>query len=220
MMRSFGVLSFALTLTILLAAEAAGQSASASVTVSGQVSEAVFVSIAPGAQLSAENLQVTHSNLNAHSVLLSINTNGSAARRLSIPVQLRSNVPYQLSASANLNGMMLRKLCVTSTRATGRLVATDASTAVNASSCEAATTIIQTLDVNRGVLYFSSRSTLLTGPRISLGGTFETPFNALEVTVLIEVELQDDEEQGNVELTLSASPASGFSGAALKEIPR
>ena len=219
-MRSFGVLSFALTLTILLASEATGQSGSASITVNGQVSEAVFISIAPGAQLSSENLQVTYSNLNTHSVRLSINASGGDARRLSIPVQLRSNVPYTLSAAANLNGMRLRKFCVAGARPTGRLVAANASTAVNATSCEASTADLQTLDVNRGAHAFSSLFALLKGPRISLGGTLETPSNALEVTVLIEVAPQDNEEHGNVELMLSALPGIGFSGAALKEIPR
>lgn len=214
-MRSFGVLACALTLTILLAAEAAGQSGAATVAVNGQVSEAVFVSITPGAQLSADNLQVTYSNPNTHSVLLSINTSGNAAGRISIPLQLRSNVPFTLSADANMRGTTLRALCVKGARATGRLVAAEASTVVNAASCDGTTAIVQTPDAKRGALPFSSpfssQSALLNGPRISLGGTLETPFNALEVTVLIEVSPQDGQAQGRFELLLSASPASRIS---------
>src|SRR5829696_3125934 len=98
-MRSVVALSFALTLTILLAHEAAGQSGSGSVTVSGQVSRAVFINVAPGAQLSADNFRVTHTQPNAHTVLLSISVAGGEMRRVSIPLRLRSNAGFKLSAS-------------------------------------------------------------------------------------------------------------------------
>jgi hypothetical protein len=210
-MRSFGVLSIALTLTILLATEARGQSDSASISVSGQVSEAIFVSIAPGAQLSAEALQVTHSNLNRHTVRLSIDTSGSGTGgRITIPLQLRSNVSYTLSASANLNGATrLRGLCVRSVRATGRYVVGGALNAAHTAACEDATASVQMRDANRSVPRFSSPATLLQGQTISLSGTPASPFNALEVLLLLEVETQIGEPQGNIELILSASPGSG-----------
>jgi hypothetical protein len=204
-MRLFGVLSFALTLTILLASEARGQSAS--VTVSGHVSEAVFVSIAPGAQMSDGELLLTHTNLNTHTVLLSISA--SDVRRISIPVQLRSNVGYTLSASANLSGARLRGLCVTGARATGKFVATGAVEAVNMTACEEATAGARSRNVSQAAQPFFA--TLLTGTKISLAGTFDTPSNALEVTLLVEIEPHDGQEHGVVELILSATPESHLS---------
>lgn len=207
-MRSFSVLSLALTLTMLLAAEVLGQSGPASITVNGQVSEAVFVSVAPGAQLSDAQMLLTYSNLGPRSLRLSISTTGSDVRRISIPIQLRSNVPFALSASANLSATTLRGLCVTGARTTGRFVAADAARAVNMAGCETQTAAARPPSLNRGALPFSSPYTLLNGPRISLAGTFDTPFNALEVTLLVEVAPHDGQEHGSIELILSASPAS------------
>jgi hypothetical protein len=207
-MRSFGLLSIALTLTIFIAPEARGQSASASIRVSGQVSEAIFVSIAPGAQLSVETLQVTHSNLNQHTVRLSIDASGSGTGgRITIPLQLRSNVNYTLSASTKLNGTMLRGLCVKSMRATGRYVAGGALNATRTATCEDATASAQTRNATRSMPRFSSPVTLLQGQTISLSGTPASPFNALEVLLQLEVEPQTGKPQGNIELILSATPA-------------
>jgi hypothetical protein len=204
-MRSFGVLSIALTLTILLATQASGQTASASINVSGQVSEAIFVSIAPAAQLSGETLPFTHSNLNSHTVRLSISTSTSGGGgRISIPLQLRSNVGYTLSASANLNGKMLSGLCVAGVRATGKYVARGAVNANNMAACEDATKGVQRRDVKRSG--FSFPANLLQGQLISLNGTSDSPFNALEVLIFLEVETQTQPPQGNIELILSAAP--------------
>lgn len=219
-MRSCVVLSCALSLALFLAAEAMGQTISASVTVNGHVSEAVFISIAPGAQLSGDGLQLTYSNLNPHSIRLLISTSESDVRQISIPLQLRSNVSYTLSASSNLSSATLRSLCIANARPTGRFVAADALNAFNRATCDAATAGLQPRDVNQSAFNFSSTSALLTGPRISLAGTSDTPFNALEVMLLIEVEPQEGLEQGSIELILSVSPASRVSSAALKEIPR
>lgn len=209
-MRSFGVLSFALALTILLAVEASGQSASASVTVGGQVSEAVFVSIAPGAHLSNENnetLPITYSNLNKHTVRLSIPASGgsSVGRRISIPLQLRSNVGYTLSASTNLSGAtLLRGLCIAGVRATGGHVARGAINAANRAACEDRAASVQPRNAKR--INLSSPTNLLQGQSISLSGTSDSPFNALEVLLVLEVEPQTALSQGSIELVLSAAP--------------
>lgn len=210
-MRPFAVLSIALALTfLLLAPQARGQSANASVTVGGQVGEAVFVSIAPGAQVSDETLPVTYTNLDKHTVRLSISASGSGgnARRITIPLQLRSNASYTLHASANLNGttLRLRGLCVAGVRATGRHVARGATNAAHTAACADRATNVQTGDANRSS--FSSPANLLQGQPISLSGTPDSPFNALEVLIVIEVEAQTRQPQGHIELILSATPRS------------
>lgn len=209
-MRPFAVLSIALALTFLLAPQASGQSANASVAVGGQVGEAVFVSIAPGVELSGETLHVTYTNLDRHTVRLSISTsgNGGSARRITVPLQLRSNVGYTLNASANLDGATLRGLCVAGVRATGRHVARGATNAANMAACADRATNVQTGDAKRSGS--SSPATLLQGQPISLSGTSDSPFNALEVLVSIEVEAQTSQPQGRVELILSATPRNLF----------
>jgi hypothetical protein len=199
-MRFFVALSFALTLTILLAHDAAGQSASGSVTVSGQVSRAVFLDLAPAAQLYGDNFRVTHTQQDAHTVHLSVSVAGGEARLVSIPLQLRSNAGFTLSASAESSDASLSVMSVTGARATGSLVAADA---VNAATRDTAS-----YGARASTPQFPSARTLLTGPRISLGGTHDTPSNALEVTLLLEVRPHEGHQNSNVELTLTASPDS------------
>ncbi|HEY0100096.1 MAG TPA: hypothetical protein VGB76_14195 [Pyrinomonadaceae bacterium] len=210
-MRSFAPLSIALALTILLAPAARGQTAAASVAANGQVSEAVFVSIAPGAQLSGETLPLTYSNLDRQTVRLSIDASGIGSdRRINIPLQLRSNVGYTLSAATNLSGAtLLRGLCVRSVRATGRHVAGGAVNAVRTATCEDGTAGVQGRNAHRSMKGLSSPANLLQGQLISLSGTADSPFNALEVLIELEVETQVRwQPQGSIELILSASPRS------------
>jgi hypothetical protein len=189
-------------MTILLAHGAAGQSASGSATVSGQVSRAVFLDVAPAAQLYGDNFQVTHTQQDAHTVHLSISVPGGEARLVSIPLQLRSNTGFRLSASAESSGASVSTLRLTDARATGSLVAADA---VNAATRDAAS---EDAHANTYSSQFPSARTLLTGPRISLGGTHDAPSNALEVTLLLEVRPREGYQNSNVELTLTASPES------------
>jgi hypothetical protein len=208
-MRPFAVLSTALAFTfLLLAPQARGQSVASSVTIGGQVGEAIFVSIAPGAQFSDETLPVTYSNLDKHTVRLSISTSGSGARRITIPLQLRSNVGYTLNARVNLKEttLLLRELCVAGVRATGRHVARDATDAAYIVKCADRATNAQAGNANRSS--FSPPETLLQGQPISLSGTFDSPFNALEVSLSVEVEAQLRQPQGRVELIITATPRS------------
>jgi hypothetical protein len=239
-MRSFGMLAITLALTILLAPQARGQSASASISVGGQVSGAVFISIAPGAQLSNKidesdesdesgetsetnvTLPFTHSNLDRQTIRLSIHSSpsggGDDRRLVSIPLLLRSNVGYTLTARANSNGMTPGGLCVAGVRATGRHVARGAANAVNVATCVDATAGVRTRHANGVAQGFSA--TLLQGPAISLSGTPDSPFNALEVSLLLELEPSPNgERRGGIELILSATPGDGPS-AATNDAPR
>jgi hypothetical protein len=48
----------------------------------------------------------------------------------------------------------------------------------------------------------------LQGQPISLSGTFDSPFNALEVLLSVEAEAQLRQPQGRVELIITATPRS------------
>lgn len=212
-MLSLRSLSFALTLTTILAFAAKGQSGSATVTTSGRVGETVILSIAPNTQLSDNDTTVSYSNLNAHTILVSIKVSGNRGARIVIPAQIRSNVGYTLSAAANRSGLtsspLLRGLRVTGARATGRFVALDAVQAVNVETAfEAASgTVGHAQKASRNALVSLSPTPLLAGPRISLAGTYDSPHNALEVMILAEVEAPDEATRGSIELILSAQPS-------------
>lgn len=182
-MRSLFALSFALALPFLLAHEAAGQTNTGSVTVSGRVSPAVFLNAAPG----ADSLQVTYTQQDARTLRLKISTDGSASSRVSIPLQLRSNAASELSISATPGGAELLSIGVTGARATGSFVAPEALAAATGEP---------------HTIHSTPTRTLLKLPRISLAGTHDSPSNALEVTLLLEV------QPGDLELTLTASHAS------------
>jgi hypothetical protein len=201
---------------ILLASAGKGQSGSASVTIGGHVSETAILSIAPSAQRSGSEAQVGYSNLNAQAVLVSITqAAGSPPARIAIPAQIRSNVGYTLSVSAKRSGtLVLRELSVAGKRATGRFVALDAVEAIdvaaafdaNAQSTERTQTAWQP-----ALRFPSAPCLLLTGPRISLAGTFDSPHNAVEVMILAEVEPSAEGERGSIELILSVAPNSAAS---------
>ena len=193
-MRPVVVLSFALALSFLLAHEAAGQTGSASVTVNGHVSPAVFLTVAPGAELSADNFQVTYTQQDARTLRLSISITGGEASRVRLPVQLRSNAASELSVSTTLGGADLLTLMVTGARATGSFVAPEALDAALAAATGESL-----------AAHSSATQTLLNVPRISLAGTHDSPSNALEVTLLLEAQ---PGHNATFELTLTASPVS------------
>ena len=215
-MLSLRNLSFALTLTLLLACAAKGQSASASVVISGSVSEAVFLSIAPTAQPTDSETLVSYISLNASTILVSIKTSGSRAGQISVPLQIRSNADYTLSVSTSRSATPLRGLWVQETRATGKFVALDAVEAINvAAEFDATTPTGWAQRGGRGALHLPSPVTLLTGPRISRAGTYDSPHNAVEVTLLAEITTTAERETQSIEFILTASPDSASSLAAL-----
>ena len=222
-MLSLRSLSFALTLLFILAYAARAQSAStASVNINGHVSGAVLLSISPTAQLSDGETSLTSHNLDAHTILVSIKTGGGQARHIAIPVQIRSNVGYTLSAlvkrGAATSTSQLRGIQVTGARPTGRLVAVDAVAAMNmAEAVYAVKAAGQSQQASRGASLSPFPVTLLTGPRVSLGGTPDSPYNAVEVMILAETEASAERETKTVELILSATPNSATSSPALAQ---
>ncbi len=193
-MRSLLALSFALAVPFLLAQDAAGQTTSASVAVSGHVSPSVFLNVAPGAQLSADNLQVTSTQQDARTIRFAISITSGEASRVSIPLQLRSNAASELSISTPHGGAELLTLTVTGARATGSFVAPEALSAALAAAND-----------EPQAAHSTAAQKLLSVPRISLAGTHDSPTNALEVSLLLEVQ---PGQNATLELTLTASPAS------------
>jgi len=127
---------------------------------------------------------------------------------LRIPVQIRSNTGYRLLAAARGGGANLSSLLVVGARPTGTLAAADAAEAVSVAAAFDGRGGANQLTVAGGNRPNpSALSELLSGPRVSLGGTLESPQNALEVVLSMTVEPQADGRSWTVELLLSAAPA-------------
>jgi hypothetical protein len=143
--------------------------AQTSVTLKATVSETVAVSVVPtfsnGNVVSSGNtVQIRLSGTNAESPVIRV------------PLLVRSNSNFKISAIFESQTAVLDQLSVTDVHATGNLVSPQA---------------VHGLDVRRaGDVDISRPLLVLSGPRISLGGTLASPNNALKVTLLIRLKPQ------------------------------
>ena len=155
----------------------AGVKAQSSVIMKATVTEAVTLSAQPG------NANVVSRGANAVDVTLS----GDEILRL--PLLVRSNTGFKISATFASKTAVLSELSVEDVRATGTLVSPQ---------------VVDALHFNPQLDPDLSQPLLvLSGPRISIGGTLHSPNNALEITVLIRLKPGLPRES---HLTLVATP--------------
>lgn len=136
------------------------------VTVTGAVSKTVALSIAPGS--THDNVQTVSSG---SSVRMTLSGNGAGSSVIRVPLLVRSNSSFKISGTFESTTAVLTELSVADVRATGTLVSTEA---------------IDNLQIPPE-FDLSSPFVLLSGPRVSLGGTLNSPNNALQVTLVIRV---------------------------------
>ena len=136
------------------------------VTMSGRVSETVALSIAPDS--TERNVQIVSSG---STVRLTLSGNGAGSRVIRVPLLVRSNSSFRISNTFESTTAVLTQLSVTDVRATGSLVSPAA---------------IDNLQIPPE-FDLSGPSVLLSGPRVSLGGTLNSPNNALQITLLVRV---------------------------------
>ncbi len=153
-------------LVFLVPISVEAQSANASVTLSGRVSETVTLSVPPNF-----NADVVSSGGNTVRIRVSGNVGQSPV--IQIPLLVRSNTAFKVSALFESQTAGLAELSVVEKQATGRFVSPQAIGALESTSQSEP-------DVSRPLLVFS-------GPRVSLGGTLNSANNALQVTVLIRL---------------------------------
>ena len=162
--------------------------AQTSVTLRGTVSETVALSVP--STFTSNNMEVVSSGGSTVHITLSGDAPTSVIR---VPLLVRSNSNFKISAVFESKTAALTQLSVVDVRATGALVSSQIVNALEVGQ-EA------DLDVSRPLL-------VLSGPRVSLGGTLKSPNNALEVIVLIH--LQPQPAQGwSAHLTFTATAGS------------
>jgi hypothetical protein len=159
------------------------------VTLNTSVSETVILTIPINWSHRDMEVDVVSSG---SSVRMTLSGNGAKSPVTRLPLLVRSNVAFRISASAESKAAVLTQLSVVDVRATGRLVSSEAVRQLE---------IPQQFDMRgrkdkdpsekeSSVSGGSPTFFLLSGPRVSLGGTRESPNNALEITVLIRIKAQ------------------------------
>jgi len=136
------------------------------VTVTGSVSKAVALSVSP--DTAHGHVQVVN---NGNSVRMTLSGHGAGSSVIRVPLLVRSNSDFRISGNFESTNAVLTELSVKEVRATGRLVSPEAIDKVQ---------ITPEFDA-------ANPFVLLSGPRVSLGGTLNSPNNALQITLMIRV---------------------------------
>lgn len=197
-----------LALILIFVGASAGQAQFSSIALSGRVSGFVGIAAAQNAQVLGGEASIVPT-ANGHTLAISLNGSGSQPTEIRVPVQIRSNIGYTLSASAKLNGVSQSRLLVTSARSTGRFAAPDVIEALHIGDlfdARADAGMFQLAGINSASLDLSSPVTLLSGSRVSLAGTLSSPDNALEVIINFIVTPPRGSQRWSADLLLSVAP--------------
>ena len=159
-----------------------------SVTLQGTVSQTVVLSVGPN---------FTHPNIDVNvlssggTVRMTLSSTAAEFPVVRVPLLVRSNTRFKISAGLESQTAVLTHLSVIDVRPTGSLVSPEVVNSV----------VRPDVDVNAAQPWL-----VLTGPRVSLGGTLQSPNNALQVTLLIRMRPQPG--RGSVvHLTFTATAA-------------
>jgi hypothetical protein len=145
------------------------------VTATATVSKTVALSIgpnsiAPNSIHGDVNVDVVSSG---STVRMTLSGTGAQSAVIRVPLLLRSNTSFKILGRFESNTALLNQLSVIDVRATGSLVSPGA---VNLE-----------LPDRSNAQELKTPFVVLTGPRVSLGGTLNSPNNALQITLLIRL---------------------------------
>lgn len=197
-----------IAVVLFLPAGIEAQSRGTSVTLKGAISESVALSILPNSTDSSIQVDTVSSGSTVRMTLSGADTESSVIR---VPLIVRSNSGFSISAVVESQTALLTQLSVVDVRATGTFVSPAAiSQLYVAHQCDR-----RGLDEKGSAASNASPADLsfpllvLSGPRVSLGGTLDSPHNALEVTLLLRIKAQSV-RGWLVHLTLAGTAASIF----------
>jgi hypothetical protein len=172
------------------------------VALNATVSETVALSLLPNFTDGNVHTDVVTSGNRVQITLSGVNSEAAVIR---VPLLVRSNSGFRISAAAETKTAALTQLSVLDVRATGTLVSPQVISGL---------TVPRQFDL-RGLNTSSSSARILlddaqpllvvSGPRVSLGGTLDSPNNALQITVLIDLKPQTAHEW-SVRLTFVGTP--------------
>lgn len=142
------------------------------VTLQGKVSETVTLSVAPNSIHGQTQVSVVSVG---STVRMTLSGNGPDTAVIHVPLMVRSNTSFKISGMFESTTAQLKQLSVLNVRATGRLVSPEA--VKNLEEFELS-------DLDHGPFV------ILSGPRVSTGGTLNSPTNALQITLLLRIKPQ------------------------------
>src|ERR1044072_226289 len=144
----------------------------------GTVSETVVLSVLPNfgaAKVDADVVRI------GNSLRLTLTSHDAEALIIRVPLLLRSNIGFRIAAVFESDNATLAQLSVIDVHPTGKLVSSQAVKLVNL------TPGFDLRDLDKASrtahVSVSQPAFVLSGPRISLGGTLESPNNALQLTL-------------------------------------
>ncbi|HKR22390.1 MAG TPA: hypothetical protein VJS17_07345 [Pyrinomonadaceae bacterium] len=164
---------------------ARAEAQTSSVTLTATVSETVALSIAPSfdpANISGEVIKT------GNTVRLNLSGTNRGSRVVRVPLLVRSNTGFKVSAIVDTATVDVADMSMINARATGALVSPQVARAVEVTQFD-----------------LSQPSLVLTGPRVSLGGTLQSPNNALQITLLIRLQPKLD-SAWSLQLTFVGEP--------------
>ncbi len=159
-----------IVLVILVPVSVKAQTGGNSVTLRASVSETVNLSVPQNLNSDDVDIHVMSSGSN---VRMTLSGSGAGTSVIRVPLFVRSNSSFKISATFESTTAQLTKLSVSDVRATGTLASPEAVTNVD---------IPEQFDPS-----VSGPFVVLSGPRVSRGGTLNSSNNALEVTLLIRI---------------------------------
>ena len=168
-------------MAVVFVAPASVEAQTGRVALNATVSEVVTLSVAP--TFSQSNVDVVSSGGNT--VRITFSGDDAVIR---VPLLVRSNSSFKISADFE-STTELSQLSVIDVHATGSLVSPQAVSALDIKNIDP--------DLSRPLLVAS-------GPRVSLGGTLNSPNNALQITLLIRLNSQP--AHGSLTLVATAGP--------------
>jgi hypothetical protein len=179
---------------VMLLLTALSQAQTGHVTLKASVSETVALSVLPNSTEGDIDTDVVSSG---NTVRITLSGHVSQAAVVRVPLLVRSNSGFRISAAMESKTAVLTQLSIIDVRATGTLVSALAVNKLN---------VLRPFDF-RGLDDTSRTFLIASGPQVSLGGTLQSPNNALRITLLIRVR----PEQGRLsffELTLTGTAES------------
>ena len=156
------------------------------VTMTGTISQTIALSASANLPSANVNTDVMSTG---NTVRVVLSGNDAGAQVIRVPLLVRSNTGFKISAVVDSGTAALTQLSIVDVRATGSLVSPQAINGLSVPQPfdlrgrDETSSTQNPLDVSRPVL-------VVSGPRVSLGGTLDSPNNALQVTVLIRLEPQ------------------------------
>ena len=189
---------------LLVSTSVAAQTNDSSVMLRATVSETVSLSVLPN--LTQSDIRIDGlSSGNTVRMTLSGTDAGSAVVR--VPLLVRSNSGFKITAVLDSKSTVVTRVVITSVQPTGTLVSRQAVRDIKFASGFDARGLEERIFPDSVGLELSEPLLVLSGPRISLGGTLNSPGNALEIVLLIHLK-SDFGPVTSARLTLLATPES------------